>query len=234
MTVAELDPNTLSPRAEARENLTAAIAAVDNAKELLAQAKAAAAAGLDRSIDLSNKIEALKIKLPQLPSAPPAGAVLSALSAGDVLDVELSPRAKAAAEIAELEATRDQLRRARDLAESEVETRKRAVEYARLRAHRAAVEVLKRSGAAERLLSGLADLQEQVVRRRVALRFLAAFKAIPQSEQVAVETLLSANRELPGLPMQSGNVDWRGHPTHADWYRALALLERDADAPLPV
>jgi len=102
-----------------------------------------------------------------------------------------------------------------------------------LRAHRAAVAVVKVSGAAERLLSGLADLQEQVVRRRVALRFLAAFKAIPQSEQVAVETLLSANRELPGLPMQSGNVDWRGHPTHADWYRALALLERDADAPLP-
>jgi hypothetical protein len=229
MSIAEVENDTLTARAAARQQLADAIAGVDAAQELLAQAKAAAAAGLDRSIDLSNKIEALKIKLPQLPSAPPAGAVLSALSAGDVLDVELSPRAKAAAEIAELEATRDQLRRARDLAESEVETRKRAVEYARLRAHRAAVEVLKRSGAAERLLSGLADLQEQVVRRRVALRFLLSFKAIPPSEQAAVESLLS-DRELPGPP---GYGNWRNHPAHAAYYNALATLERDADARLP-
>jgi hypothetical protein len=228
MSIAEIENDTLATRAAARQSLADAIAGVDSAVARLDEAKRAGEAGMDRAIAVSNEIEALKGKLPQLPSTPPAGAVLAG---GGVL--ERSPRAEAQARIAELEATRDQLRRARDLAEAEVETRKRAVEHARLRAHRAAVAVVKASGAAERLMSGLEALQEQVVRRRVALRFLAAFKAIPQSEQVAVESLLSADRELPGLPTQASDVDWKNHPTHADWWRALATLERDADARLP-
>lgn len=228
MTVTELEPDALSERAQARQALADAIAGVDSAVARLDEAKRAADAGLDRSIALSNEIEALKGKLPQLPSTPPAGAVLAALAGGGVL--ERSPRAEAQAKIAELEATRDQLRRARDLAEAEVETRKRAVEHARLRAHRAAVEVLKRSGAAERLMHGLTDLQEQVVRRRVALRFLLSFKAVLEGDEVAVKAILSGSRELPGPP---GYGDWRNHPAHVAYYDALALLERDPDARLP-
>jgi hypothetical protein len=232
--VAEIETDTLTERAHARQQLADAIAAVDNAKELLAQAQRAASAGMDRAIDIGNKIEALKIKLPQLPNTPPAGAVLSALwFGGDALEVERSPRAKAAAEIADLERSRDQLRRARDLAEAEVETRKRAVEHARLRAHRAAVGVLKTSGAAARLLKGLAALQAEVIRRRVALRFLTALKAIAQDEVGAVEALLSADRELPGLPTWGGNINWNNHETHVDWYRALATLAIDPDTRLP-
>jgi hypothetical protein len=133
---AETKPDTLAERAQARQALADAISAVDVARERFAQAKSAAEAGLDRAIDIGNRIEALKIRLPQLPSTPPAGAVLAALSAGDVLEVERSPRAKAQAEVETLEASRDQLRRARDVAEREVEARKRSVEDARLRAHR--------------------------------------------------------------------------------------------------
>jgi DNA repair exonuclease SbcCD ATPase subunit len=232
MTVAELKPDTLTERANARQALADAIAGVDNAVARLEEAKAAVEAGWSRMIDAGNRVEALKAELPRLSSAPPADAVMASLTAGGaVLEVERSPRAVAESEIAALEGSREQLRRAIETAEREVENRKRAVEHARLRAHRAAVEVLKTSGAAARLLEGLADLQEQVVRRRVALRFLATFKAIPQSEQAAVDALLSGDRELPGLP---GYGNWRNHPTHAAYYDALALLERDADARLPV
>jgi chromosome segregation ATPase len=232
MLVDEVKSDALTERAAARQQLADAIAGVDDARARLAQARAAVESGWDRMITAGNRLDALKAELPQLSSALPADAVLSALTHGSNTETR-SPRAVAESEIAALEGSREQLRRAIETGEREVEARKRAVDDARLRAHRAAVGVLKASGAPERLMSGLEALQEQVVRRRVALRFLAAFKAIPQDEVAAVEALLSANRELPGLPMQSGDVDWRGHPTHADWYRALALLERDADARLP-
>jgi hypothetical protein len=117
MTVAELEPDVLPERAEARQALSDAIAAVDDARARLAEAKAAAEAGLDRAIDIGNRIERLRAELPQLPIAPPAGAVLAALSAGgDVLEVERSPRAKAQAEIEALEASLASVRRARDMA----------------------------------------------------------------------------------------------------------------------
>jgi hypothetical protein len=231
MTVAELEPDTLAQRAQAREQLANAINAVDDARARLDEAKAAVEAGWDRMITAGNRLDALKAKLPQLSSAPAAAEVISALAAGSNTETR-SPRAVAESEIAALEGSREQLRRAIETAEREVETRKRAVEHARLRAHRAATGVLRASGAAGRLMSGLEAMQAEVIRRRVALRFLAAFKAIPKDEVAAVEALLSADRELPGLPIYGGN-DWRNHPAHAAYYDALALLERDADARLP-
>jgi chromosome segregation ATPase len=213
MTVAELEPDTLAQRAQAREQLANAINAVDDARARLDEAKAAVEAGWDRMITAGNRLDALKAKLPQLSSAPAAAEVISALAAGSNTETR-SPRAVAESEIAALEGSREQLRRA-------IET-----------AHRAATGVLRASGAAGRLMSGLEAMQAEVIRRRVALRFLAAFKAIPKDEVAAVEALLSADRELPGLPIYGGN-DWRNHPAHAAYYDALALLERDADARLP-
>jgi hypothetical protein len=231
MTVAELEPDVLPERAEARQALSDAIAAVDDARARLAEAKAAAEAGMSRAIDIGNRIERLRAELPQLPIAPPAGAVLAALSAGgDVLEVERSPRAAAQAEIEALEASLASVRRARDVAEREVESRKRAVEDARLRAHRAAVGVLKASGAAERLLDGLLALERQIIERRLGLAFLLRNDGVPLAEKAAVERVLDGY----ALPSRSAAIDhWGRTPAMKAWEAALKALERDADAPLP-
>lgn len=228
---AETKPDALAERAAARQELADAIAAVDDARARLAEARRAAEAGLDRAISLNDRLAALKGKLPQLPTTPPAGAVLAALSAGgDVLEVERSPRAKAQAEVETLEASLASVRRARDVAEQEVERRKSAIGLAEMRVKRMAAAVLRASGATERLLEGLLDLERQVVERRLGLAFLLRGDGIPPALVAEVGKLLDGC----ALPSRAAAIDhWGRDPAMTAWTSALKALERDPDARLP-
>jgi|GEM_PF-4245393 len=230
MLVDEVKPDTLAERAAARQALADAISAVDIARQRLAEASRAAEAGWDRAIHIGNRLERLRAELPQLPATPPAGAILAALTtAGDVLEVERSPRAKAQAEIEGLEASLESVRRARDVAEQEATRRKEAIGTAEAHVKRMAAAVLQSSGATERLLHGLLDLERQVVERRLGLAFLLRHGAVPVALLAEVGKLLDGY----ALPARATADHWSRHPTTTAWAGALKELERDADAPLP-
>jgi hypothetical protein len=231
---AETKPDALAERAAARQALADAIAGVGDAVAGLDEAKRAASAGLDRSIDISNKIEEIKGRLPQLPNTPPAGAVLAALTTGggDVMELERSPRAKAEAEIEGLEASLESVRRARDVAEREVAQRKNAIVTAEAHVKRMAAAVLRASGATERLLEGLLDLERQVVERRLGLAFLLRHGAVPVADKAAVERILDGYG-LPTRAASSDHLGWGRHPVTNAWEAALKALATDPDAPLP-
>ncbi|PPD25007.1 MAG: hypothetical protein CTY30_00880 [Methylocystis sp.] len=231
MTAVAEKNDVLSERAAVRQALADAISAVDTARQRLAEAKRAAEAGWDRAIHIGDRLERLRAELPQLPATPPAGAVLAALTtAGDVLEVERSPRAKAEAEVETLEAAVESVRRARDVAEQEVTRCKSAIGTAEAHVKRMAAAVLQSSGATERLLCGLLDLERQVVERRLGLAFLLRHGAVPVALLAEVERLLDGY----ALPTRAAATDhWGKNPASQAWAAALSSLERDPDARLP-
>ncbi|AZG75909.1 hypothetical protein [Methylocystis rosea] len=233
MTVAEIENDTLAARAQARQQLADAIAAVDVARDRLAEAKRAVQLADDRCIDLRNNVDAFKERLALMKSRTGAAdSVVAALARGELLELERSPAQRVQEDINALEHELEAVRQARQTAKDEVERRKSAVGLAEMRTRRMAAAVLRTSGATERLLHGLLDLERQVVERRLGLRFLLAQDAIPASEKATVERLLSATA-LPTSADRGDFFGWSRHPTTSAWADALALLERDPDARLP-
>lgn len=228
-----LEPDTLGERSSARQALAAAIAAVAAARERLAEAKRAAETGLERSISLQARIDALRARTAFASHRPPADDAIAAILRGDVPGPNRSPAQEARAAIEELQHELDTLRRARADVDDEIGRRKSALGLAEMRVKRMAAAVLRASGAAERLLAGLADLESQVVDRRLGLRFLLAQDAITDGDRAAVEALLERNA-LPTIASHGDCYGWDRHPGHVAWAEAIKSLHSDPDAPLPV
>lgn len=234
MTVAELEPDKLTERATARQQLADAINAVAEARQRHAEAKRAAEAGMDRAIDLNNKIDALKERLSFMKSsAGAADGVVAALLRGDDLQAERSPAEKARHEINALQVELDAVRQARQTAEGEIENRKSAIGLAEMRVRRMVGGVLRASGATERLMAGLLDLEREVIRRRLGLAFLLRNEGVPVSLQAEVGRLLDGS-QLPSRSAASAHSDWARDPTTTAWADALKALASDPDARLPV
>jgi chromosome segregation ATPase len=228
---AETKPDALAERAAARQALADAIAGVDEERRRAGEAKRAVETGWNSMVDAGNRLEALKAKLPQLANTPAADAVLSALATGSAVEAR-SPRALAEDEIRVLEESREQLRRALETGEREVAQRKNAIVTAEAHVKRMAAAVLRASGATERLLEGLLDLERQVVERRLGLAFLLRHGAVPVADKAAVERILDGY----GLPTRAASSDhsgWGRHPVTNAWEAALKALATDPDARLP-
>lgn len=228
---AETKPDALSERAQARQALATAIAGVDEARARLAEAKRAVDLADDRCIDLHDRIDALKERVAFMKtSTGTADSVVAALLRGDDLEAERSPAEKAQAEIERLKQQLDAMRQARQIAKDEVEQRKSAIGLAEMRVRRMIGGVLRSSGATERLLTGLIDLEREIIRRRLGLAVLLRNDGVPVALLSEVERLLDGH----ALPTRSSPADhWANNPASQAWAAALATLERDADARLP-
>jgi len=235
MTVAQLEPDTLTERASARQALADAVNAVAVARQRLAEAKCAAETGLERSLVLQRQIDALaeRVAFAKGPAVSAGDDAIRAILRGDSSEPGPSPAEQARHELGALQSQLDALRRARQVADDEIGRRKEALALAEMRVRRMAAGVLRASGAAERLLQGLAELQEQVVQRRLGLRFLLEAGAIPDGEIAAVETLLDSSA-LPAPASRGDYYDWAKHPTMTAWTAALKALASDPDARLPI
>jgi hypothetical protein len=97
----------------------------------------------------------------------------------------------------------------------------------------AAEEALWASGAAARLIDGLADLQAEIARRRLGLMFL--LRHLPHERNAAQK--LSRRRRycapIGCLRLTGWLPLWDGHPEVTRWQEALSGLIRDAEAQLP-
>jgi hypothetical protein len=230
MTVAELEPDTLTARAAARQALADAINGVDTARARLSEAKRAAEVATDRAIELRKRVDALAERVSSAKSIASADSVIAALLRGDDMHAERSPTEVAQAELDALQGQLEAVRRARQVADDEVKRRKEAISVAEMRVRRMAVGVLRVSGATERLLHGLIDLERQVVERRLGLAVLLRHDGVPLAEKAAVERVLDGY----ALPTRAAAIDhWGRHPTMTAWTSALTELERDPDRLLP-
>ncbi|AZG76331.1 hypothetical protein [Methylocystis rosea] len=230
MLIDEVKPDALGERAAAREQLADAIAGVDSARERLAEAKRAADLATDRAIELRRKVDALTERASSAKANASGDSVIGALLRGECLGSRSSPAEEARTEIAALERELDAVRQARQTAQDEIENRKSAIGLGEMRVRRMIGGVLRSSGATERLLTGLIDLEREVIRRRLGLAFLLRNDGVAVALRSEVERLLDGH----AFPTRSATLDhWANNPASKDWAAALATLERDADARLP-
>ncbi|MBG0797166.1 hypothetical protein IYX23_05625 [Methylocystis sp. L43] len=231
MIVAELEPDVLTARAQARQALADAIAGVDSARQRLAEAKRAADLATDRAIELRNRIDALAERASSAKANASGDSVIGALLRGECLGSRSSPAEEARTEIAALERELDAVRQARQTAQDEIENRKSAIGLGEMRVRRMIGGVLRSSGSTERLLTGLIDLEREIIRRRLGLAFLLRQDGVPRALLAEVERLLDGH----ALPTRAAATDhWGKNPASQAWADALATLERDADARLPL
>jgi hypothetical protein len=235
MLVDETKTDTPVERSSARQALGDAIAAVAVTRERLEEAKRAASAGLERSLELQRQIDALteRAAFGKGQAASAGDDAIRVLLRGDSFETGPSPVEQARHELDALQSQLDALRRARQVADNEIGRRKEALGLAEMRVRRTAAGVLRDSGAAARLLAGLADLERQVVERRLGLRFVLAQDAVPDGDRAAVQALLERNA-LPTVPAQGDFYRWDCHPSHVAWAEAMKGLQSDPDAPLPI
>ncbi len=201
-----------------RQALAEAIAARTEAEKAVEAAVAAENDALDRRIDARRALDELK----QLPQDDPAEAYISALaSAHDVSVLELQhPASDRAAQQARLEQQMEFLQETREALRRETSRRRDVAERAEFRVGQAALEVVRSSDAAAKLLDGFEELQREVAKRRASLRFLKAHGLLADDAKERVAELLC--------------VDLSGDVRRSNaWVLALEALTRDADAPLP-
>lgn len=109
--------------------------------------------------------------------------------------------------------------------------RERAVGTARHKVKEAALAVIRASDAVARISNDLETLQNEIIRRRFALRFLIGKDLVP--EQDAAEIKRRMQTELPPNPVQPTFEDWARHPSHVEWADVLKNLQHDPDYELP-
>lgn len=188
---------------------------------------------MDRSIDLLKEIDGAKEQLDLMKARTGAAdGVVAALARGELLELERSPAQKLQEDINALERELEAVRQARQTAEGEIENRKSAIGLAEMRVRRMVGGVLRASGATERLMAGLLDLEREVIRRRLGLAFLLRNEGVPVSLQAEVGRLLDGS-QLPSRSGASAHSDWARDPTTTAWTDALKALASDPDARLP-
>jgi hypothetical protein len=107
--------------------------------------------------------------------------------------------------------------------------------WAGSRVERAAARVIAESGAVERLRAGLDELEAEVVRRRIALRFILRNGELVDDARRELDSFLSARTVLPGGSRSTVFPYHEQHQAAKDWAQALEALKRgEVDTPLPL
>ncbi len=217
-------------RSEARTALAQAInervAAIAN----LNDARSAASKAAEHVYDARKKLEELR-ETNVTPAS--SAAVIAGLASGslDVLELD-RPRAELRAKIEAAEAELNAWQSARKVAEEAVPVRERAVEWVERNLRSAAIAVLRESVPVAQLADELDKLQEEVIARRLALKYLWLHDALPADNKERVEHLLNSPSMLPLANFTP--PEFVNHPTTKTWENALTNLMTNADANLPI
>ncbi len=209
----------MSEPSPARAALAEAIGARQAAERAVEAACVAENHAFDRMIDARSALEALR----QLPADDIAQEYIDKLACdGEASVLELArPANDRAAQEQRLQAEIEGLRGLRADLQRATASRRQDVERADFSVRQRAADVIRELGAATCLIEGLAELQEQVAKRRAGLRFLKQHDMLSENAKERVAELLCAD--------VSGDVR-RSNP----WVLALAALALSADAPLPL
>jgi hypothetical protein len=95
----------------------------------------------------------------------------------------------------------------------------------------AARRVIREADPAAALMDGIEDLQTELIRRRLSLRFLVIGELL--NDPKSVQDFLDKD----GVRKAWDDVEaaaWEGEAFDLDWVRAFDALLGDADAPLPI
>ena len=217
------------PRTEARASLAQAINSHVAAIANLNDARSAASKAAEHVYDARKKLNELR----ETNIAPASSAaVISGLASGslDVLELD-RPRAELRAKIETTEQELSAWQSARKVAEEAVPGRERAVEWTQRALHDAAVAVLRESNAFAPLTAELDELQERVIEKRLALKFLFLHGAVPDDGKQHVASLLNKYAWQPTdcfTPQEC-----IGHLVTRQWENLLTELMRNADTEIP-
>jgi cell division septum initiation protein DivIVA len=213
------------PRDDNRAELAEAIRREADAKRLLADAEKAVVVACERRWDLRDKLDALRKAVAEAPIDP-----VAAVLAGS--DFEFGkPARDARMRAAELEREIESWKDAEQKCEAEIPARRQALEWAEYATQAAAQRVVKNTNIASKLMDGLADLEAEIIRRRVALRYLLFKGMIGDADRAAINSHLR-NNILPG---GDGSLScFTDHPAETELRNTIDALKRDAGAPLPV
>ena len=224
-------------RSPARAALAQSINEHTAAMANLNDARSAASKAVEHVYDARKKLDELR----ETNIAPASSAaVISGLASGslDVLELD-RPRAELRAKIEAAEQELNAWQSARKVAEEAVPGRERAVEWAQRKSRDAAIMVLRESGAAERLMTGLDELRADYLSRRVALMFiehLASAYCVEHGGRPEDDETICRVR---GALSDSGRAEFAvgtrpdQHPAMKAWEAALTELMSSADAELP-
>ncbi len=213
------------PRDDNRAELADAIRREADARQVLTDAEKAIVVACERRWDLRNKLDALRKAAAEAPADP-----VAAVLAGSDIDFG-KPARDARMREAELEREIEGWREAEEKCEAEIPARRQALEWAEYATQAAAQCVVKNTDIASKLMDGLADLEAEIIRRRVALRYLLFKGMIGDADRAVVNAHLR-NNILPG---GEGSLScFTGHPAETELRNVIDALKRDADAPLPV
>lgn len=95
----------------------------------------------------------------------------------------------------------------------------------------AARRVIREAGPAAALMDGIEDLQTELIRRRLSLRFLVIGELVNDPKRV--QDFLDKD----GVRKAWDDVEaaaWEGEAFDLEWVRTFDALLGDADAPLPI
>lgn len=224
-----------SKRDRHRAALAAAIGKLTAAERDLQVAIDAKSAASDRQDEAQERLEALRNPGEDGEGQPDLGAVFAAsVRAGAPCDATVleRPAAKRKEAIERAERDVDIWTKTYEACKSAIPAKQLAVDDRNRAVQRAAADVVQNAGVTEGVLAGLADLEAQVVERRLVLHFLQSRDLIADKDKASVKRAL-AQTDLPGDAYAASFTNWRQHPAFITLARAFEELKRDADAPLP-
>lgn len=172
--------------------------------------------------DAEHKLELLQEAKTTHPADYAAGLMASALSGAEYDPVALAQAA--ADDEAQAAQCLDIWEKAVASCEAEIERRQSSKVWGESLLTDLALDVIRHNSGpvVDRLLDGLDRMAEEVLARRLSLRFLLTERLIPEDRRSSVSAALAVD------PQRETH-----HPALAAWRQAIEALKTDADAPLP-
>jgi len=205
-----------------RMALAGAIADTHFAEKNLKSAEEATRTGRDRLFDAQERVQALR-------ASPSCG---NDFVEAFMADTTLAPPVVAIQAIQQAEHDVRLWQNTHSACLAQIPIRKNDLDKARRAVAVAARKVMRESGAAKALMQGIEEMQAELVRRRVALRFLQASDALNEDDAILVRQYLR-DRDLPGGLGDTEFTNWSMNPVHHEWSLAFDALTKDPNAPLP-
>jgi hypothetical protein len=221
--------------AESRRKLAVAIAKLDAAERDLQVAVDAKYAASEKQDEAQERLDALR-NPSDGDEQPELGAVFAAsLRAGAPCDAAVLERPMLERRDAIEAAQRDVdiWTKTYESCKAIIPAKQSAIDNKRRAVDQASIEVVRNAGVIEPLLAGLAELEAQLLERRLVLYFLESRDLIPEKDKRAVMRAQELT-ELPGSAYGVSRTKWREHPTFIALLNAFEALKRDANAPLPL